>query len=239
MEWGMPSLLECEGIAQDRALWAGFCRAKPGGRALSGRSCPCCGRFCTPYLCEGTAHPLRGGSRPKRMDRKRPARRPACRAGAAGEHASAPERVFYHAAGQALSGPPAGTPFLRFRDACAAAAGEDSPLIALESTRWPGMQRQEEAAELLLQAPCFALCYDAGHDRARCALLFYRAHMHLHLHDAAAQDHLFLGEGDGTWKEALHAARQAGVMCAVIEVKTAQRMRESIRKLREYEEKKQ
>lgn len=40
------------------------------------------------------------------------------------------------------------------RDTCAAAVGKDGLLITLENTRWPGMQRLEEAAELLLQAPC-------------------------------------------------------------------------------------
>ena len=126
----------------------------------------------------------------------------------------------------------------RFRDSCAREIGPDGPVIALENTRWPGMAHLEDAAALLLQAPCFALCYDSGHDRKQAALPFYEEHAgrwtHMHLHDADAMgDHKPLGEGNMNWQQALSAAQNGAVRRIVLEVKTQQGLCASIARYKE------
>jgi sugar phosphate isomerase/epimerase len=87
-----------------------------------------------------------------------------------------------------------------FRDACAAAIGNDVILICIENCgAYHGFQ--QEAIELLLESPCFALTY--GHDY--CAgggnEAFIIGHAdrlrHIHIHDAAEDScHLPLGTGE-------------------------------------------
>lgn len=78
MEWGMPSLLECEGVAQDRELGArcglDFVEVNLDLRSAAELSptdlASRCGRFCTLRLCEGTAPSVR--RQPKAYGSKAP-----------------------------------------------------------------------------------------------------------------------------------------------------------------------
>ena len=88
-----------------------------------------------------------------------------------------------------------------FRDALAEAAGDVH--ICLENTIFSGFAHLPDTLELLLEAPCFGLTYDCGHDHTDIcrALPFYQRHanrlLHFHMHDYNGRTaHLPLGDGE-------------------------------------------
>ena len=124
-----------------------------------------------------------------------------------------------------------------FRDRCAAAAGQGGVRICVENT--DGCRRaQIQALDLLLESPVFALTYDVGHNHGsgggdeKIILRRREKLMHFHLHDAReASCHLPLGEGELDWKKYLRLAEAVNGR-AVLEVKTAEGLRTSVRRLR-------
>ena len=127
----------------------------------------------------------------------------------------------------------------KFRDACERAIGDSGIHICMENSK-AYFDFQKEALDLLLESPAFALTLDIGHNhcsgyadegwiRARSSRL-----MHMHMHDAkgAKQDHQPLGQGDMDIPAYLALAQETG--CTVLlEVKTVEGLRESVRWIRE------
>ncbi|MDO4739267.1 MAG: sugar phosphate isomerase/epimerase [Eubacteriales bacterium] len=251
IDLGMPSLLECGSFAENLRLrdelGLDFLEVNmnlPWAQALSARELRAGGAYCTLHLDEN-ADPCSFDEEIARAWRQSVRRciRLAKEAGVPLLNMHLPQGVYFSM--------PQGKVYLadeywpqfsgllsRFRDECAAEVGSEGPMIALENTRWPGMAHLREAAELLLQAECFCLCYDAGHDRSGCARPFFEAHAgrwkHMHLHDADARgDHKPLGEGDMDWQGALRAAEANGVERVVLEVKTQRGLREGIARYKE------
>lgn len=118
-------------------------------------------------------------------------------------------------------------------------AAEGALTICLENTGNFGKPFLQEALEVLLQSPLFGLTFDIGHSHSAkdADKPFFLAHKerlrHFHIHDAlGGKNHLPLGTGeiDLPW----HFALAAGQNCrAVLEVKTAQALEESVMWLRE------
>ena len=123
------------------------------------------------------------------------------------------------------------------RQVCAEAIGDSGLMLCIENLDGyiPVVQ---EGIEELLQAPCFGLTWDVGHDFCsnHADAGFWKKHAqrirHMHLHDATGhRDHLSLGDGE------LDIAELAGFAAAnrcscVVEVKTSSSLRESIEYLR-------
>ena len=96
-----------------------------------------------------------------------------------------------------------------------------------------------EGLERLLESPAFGLTLDVGHLRAagNADADFFAAHAdrvrHLHLHDCRGRhDHLPLGTGELDWRRALAFARERRIR-TVVEVKTEEALRASVRALQE------
>ena len=123
-----------------------------------------------------------------------------------------------------------------FRDLCAEAVGAAPVRICIENTGgWKPFQRA--AIETLLQAPCFALTWDIGHSHAanEADAPFLLAHKdrlaHFHIHDALGKRcHLPLGSGEIDRAARLSLAEAQGCRC-VIETKTPEALKESVRYL--------
>lgn len=127
-----------------------------------------------------------------------------------------------------------------FRDMCEARIGDRPLRIAVENTTGY-VPVQLEALKILLESRVFCLNYDVGHNACTGGgdegfILRNKEKLgHMHLHDAAPerkQDHLSLGAG------ALDVPRLLSLMegegrTVVIEVKTADALRASVRWLRE------
>ncbi len=132
--------------------------------------------------------------------------------------------------------------FGRIREAvarCEEAAGGEVA-ICIENTGVYALPFIREAVELFLQSPLFNLTYDIGHDHSsggvdRPLILLHQDRLkHFHIHDALGRkNHMKLGTGelDLAWYIAL--AEQNSCR-AVLEVKTAQALRESAEWLREH-----
>jgi len=120
-----------------------------------------------------------------------------------------------------------------FRDACTAAIGGANIKICVEN----GYGRPsfaQKSLDTLLQSPAFALTFDIGHNAAdgfvdELVILQRTSRLHhMHIHDAREQDnHLVLGEGELDLAKYLAMAKQYGC-CCVLEVKTAQGLRQSL-----------
>lgn len=130
----------------------------------------------------------------------------------------------------------------QFRDACEAAIGDSDIHICMENSR-AYFDFQKEALDLLLESPAFALTLDIGHNHcsgyADEAWIRQRGSrlMHMHMHDAKGtkQDHQPLGQGDMDIPAYLELALQTG--CTVLlEVKTVEGLRESVRWIRQKEQ---
>ena len=89
-----------------------------------------------------------------------------------------------------------------FRDACERAIGDSGITLCVENCDgFTGYQ--QEAIDLLLESPVFALTFDVGHNHS-CGgkdepfVLAHGAHLrHMHLHDALGKkNHLALGSGE-------------------------------------------
>lgn len=125
-----------------------------------------------------------------------------------------------------------------FRDRCTAAASASDIRICVEnSSGFTGFQ--VEALDLLLESPVFALTFDIGHSCSAGggdeAVILQRQNklIHFHIHDArGTQNHLPLGDGDIHIPGYLALADRCGGR-AVLETKTAEGLRKSVRWLRE------
>lgn len=125
-----------------------------------------------------------------------------------------------------------------FRDACQEAIGSSDIRICMENSK-AYFPFQKKALELLLESPVFALTLDIGHNH--CShyvdegwILERRDRLaHMHIHDAKGmQDHLPLGFGDMDLARYLTLAQEQACT-AVLEVKTAEGLRQSVSQLRE------
>ncbi len=114
----------------------------------------------------------------------------------------------------------------RFRDACAEAVGDGALLLCIENTSGY-RDYHRRGIELFLQAPCFGLTLDVGHDYSANAgdLEFILSHenrlKHMHLHGATRQTcHLPPDEGELDLLALLALGEACGCR-GVVEVKTA------------------
>lgn len=121
-----------------------------------------------------------------------------------------------------------------FRDACEAAIGGADVILCVENC--DGFTAfQQEAIDLLLKSPVFALTFDVGHNHG-CGgkdEAFIRARgerlAHMHLHDALGKkNHLALGTGELDATKYLRFAQERNCR-AVLETKTIAGLRESVR----------
>ena len=121
-----------------------------------------------------------------------------------------------------------------FRDRCQAAVRNTDITICVEnSSGFTGFQL--EALDLLLESPAFALTFDIGHNHAaggadEAHILARRERLrHFHFHDAAGKrDHLPLGAGEISL-EKYFALAEAQKCRAVLETKTVEGLRQSVR----------
>lgn len=126
-----------------------------------------------------------------------------------------------------------------FRDECAGLLAGSGTVICVENTSgW--LPFEQAAIDLLLEAPCFALTMDIGHDHAagHADWPFIRARLdclaHMHAHDCAGKrDHLSLGRGEIDLRQRLGLA-VANDARILVEVKTVASLRESVAGLRSY-----
>ena len=123
-----------------------------------------------------------------------------------------------------------------FRDACTAAVGDSDVYICVENAgRFSG-----DALDILLESRAFGLTFDIGHaakSSTHEAVILQREERlrHMHLHDAVERrDHLPLGSGELNVLYYLQLAQKRKCR-AVLEVKTAAGLRESVGYLRELE----
>lgn len=118
-------------------------------------------------------------------------------------------------------------------------AAEGEVIICVENTGNFGKHLVQEALGLFLQSPLFALTFDIGHshsagDADKPFILAHKRQLrHFHIHDAiGGKNHLPLGTGeiDLPWHFTLAAEQGCR---AVLEVKTAQALKESVAWLQE------
>lgn len=128
-----------------------------------------------------------------------------------------------------------------FRDACTAAIGDSDIRICVEN--WSGYADwQLPALDALLQSPAFGLTYDVGHNFCKDGvdepvILARKAHLHhMHIHDVkdGIRDHQALGTGQLDKFKYLDLARQQDCT-VVVETKTVDGLRQSVRWLREHQ----
>jgi len=125
----------------------------------------------------------------------------------------------------------------QFRDLCETAIGDADIHICVENTN--GYQPfQLEALALLLESPVFALTLDIGHnccagfvDEETVLTSGRLCHMHIHDVQGGKKDHLALGDGELDLERYLQIAAHNGCT-AVVEVKTVEGLRKSVRWLR-------
>ena len=127
-----------------------------------------------------------------------------------------------------------------FRDACVKAVGDSGVKICIENTDDPFIPCHFRAMDLLLESPCFALTLDTGHDQAssHVDLGFFKKNKarlcHIHLHNCKGKSpHLPLGEGDVDIYGMLELTEETGSDC-VIEVKTIEGLEKSVQWLKEH-----
>lgn len=119
-------------------------------------------------------------------------------------------------------------------------AAQGALTVCIENTGRFALPFMREAAEILLQSPLFGLTFDIGHDHSaggtdKPFILQHEDRLrHLHIHDALGKkNHMKLGTGelDLDWYISLAEHNNCR---AVLEVKTAQALRESAEWLREH-----
>lgn len=126
-----------------------------------------------------------------------------------------------------------------FRAECEKMIGSHNIRICVEnSSGYTAFQQQ--ALDLLLESPVFALTFDIGHNHCiggadETVILQHRDRLcHFHFHDALAKkDHLPLGTGEIDLPKYLHMAKQTGSRI-VLETKTVSGLRESVRWMRSH-----
>ncbi len=112
-----------------------------------------------------------------------------------------------------------------FRDACEKSIGESGLKICVENSSGYS-SFQEQALQVLLESPVFALTFDIGHNhciggRDEAVIAGHGERLcHFHFHDAASgKDHLPLGTGEIDLGKYLDMARERGARI-VLETKT-------------------
>ena len=130
--------------------------------------------------------------------------------------------------------------FSAFRTLCEEWIGDSDLMIAVENT--DGFRDYEKrAVEYLLESPKFGLTWDIGHSKATGEkdVPFLLAHqdrlIHFHIHDGSERpprNHLALGDGEIDLPARLKLAESRGARC-VLETKTVEALRRSVRWLRE------
>lgn len=119
-------------------------------------------------------------------------------------------------------------------------ASQGEVTICIENTGTFGMPFLQEAADIFMQSPTFSLTFDIGHDHSAGGVdkpfILQRQDSlkHFHIHDALGRkNHMPLGTGelDLPWYIALAENNHCR---AVLEVKTAQALRESAEWLKQH-----
>ena len=132
--------------------------------------------------------------------------------------------------------------FSVFRKRCEEWIGGSGLMIAVENTDgFRGYERK--AIDFLLESPVFGLTWDIGHSKAIGEtdvpyILERREHLiHFHIHDGTEhppRNHLALGDGEIDLSDRLRLARDRDTRC-VLETKTVEALRQSVRWLRDHE----
>ena len=132
--------------------------------------------------------------------------------------------------------------FSVFRNRCEEWIGGSGLMIAVENTDgFRGYERK--AIDFLLESPVFGLTWDIGHSKAIGEtdvpyILERREHLiHFHIHDGTEhppRNHLALGDGEIDLSDRLRLARDRDARC-VLETKTVEALRQSVRWLRDHE----
>lgn len=126
-----------------------------------------------------------------------------------------------------------------FRDKCEKLIGSGNVKICVEnSSGYTAFQQQ--ALDLLLESPAFALTFDIGHNHCiggtdESVIMQRRDRLcHFHFHDALAKkDHLPLGAGEIDLHKYLQIADQT-TSRIVLETKTVSGLRESVRWMKSF-----
>lgn len=125
-----------------------------------------------------------------------------------------------------------------FRDMCHRWIGDSGIVLCVENSSGY-LDFHREAIDVLLESPVFGLTLDTGHNHCTDGVdeSFIRERSsrlrHMHLHDALGkQDHLPLGAGELNAAAFLHLAGTCGCT-VVLETKTEDGLRQSVRWLRE------
>lgn len=126
-----------------------------------------------------------------------------------------------------------------FREACNYAIGDSDIKICIENCN--GYEDfQKEAIELLLESKVFGLTFDVGHnhsigDADEEFIMKHKKHLrHMHLHDTLSKKcHLALGTGGTDIKKHIAIANEQNCRI-VLETKTINGLRESVKWLREH-----
>ena len=131
--------------------------------------------------------------------------------------------------------------FAGFRSRCEEWIGESDIRITMENT--DGFRDYEKKAiRYLLESPVFGLTWDIGHSKAvrETDVPFLTEHrdklIHFHIHDATEvppRNHLALGDGEINLLQRLALAKERNARC-VLETKTAEALRQSVRWLRDH-----
>lgn len=127
-----------------------------------------------------------------------------------------------------------------FRNLCENAIGSSNIKICIENC--DGYRDFTiEGIEVLLQCNVFGLTFDIGHNHSINGKdePFIKKHIdklyHMHIHDAiGSKNHLALGNGEINIKEKLNLAKEHNCTC-VLETKTIEGLKESVKNLRKYE----
>jgi len=133
--------------------------------------------------------------------------------------------------------------FIKFRSLCEEWIGDSELRIAVENT--DGFRDYEKKViELLLESPVFGLTWDIGHSKGTGEkdVTFIRGHedrlIHFHIHDGKEQppkNHLALGGGEIDIIDRLKLAESRNARC-VLETKTIEALRTSVRWLHEHQQ---
>ena len=130
--------------------------------------------------------------------------------------------------------------FAAFRSLCEEWIGDSSIMMAVENT--DGFRDYEKKAiAYLLESPKFGLTWDIGHSKAvhEKDVPFLLEHqdrlIHFHIHDGTEtppRNHLGLGDGEIDLADRLRTAKSRDARC-VLETKTIQALKQSVRWLRD------
>lgn len=128
---------------------------------------------------------------------------------------------------------------ISFRNECEKAIGNSGIRILIENCE-KYEKFQLEAIKLLLESPVFGLTFDIGHDHSVKGIneSFILENLenlhHMHIHDALGdKNHLALGTGEINLPKYLKIANEHNCR-AVIETKTINALRESVKYIKQY-----